>query len=109
MRAGIGWRGLRVVLRIVLVDLDHGYYYKHSYGGLPVPALKLKAVGTSTGVVIPKEMLIRMRVEKGDSLFAVESPDGYILTPYDPNVEEQLKAGREIMNQYRETFKKLAE
>ena len=74
-----------------------------------MPALKLKAVGTSTGVVIPKEMLIRMRVKKGDSLFAVESPDGYILTPYDPDVEEQLKAGREIMNQYRETFKKLAE
>ena len=74
-----------------------------------MPALKLKAVGTSTGVVIPKEMLIRMRVEKGDSLFAVESPDGYILTPYDPDVDEQLKMSREIMDEYRETFKKLAE
>jgi putative addiction module antidote len=70
--------------------------------------LKLKAVGTSTGVVIPKEMLHRLKVERGDSLFVIETPEGYLLTPYDPAVEEELKLGREFMREYRETFKALA-
>jgi putative addiction module antidote len=71
-------------------------------------ALKLTAVGTSTGVVIPKEMLSRLKVAKGDTLFAVETPSGYLLTPYDPAVEEQLTLGREFMAEYRETLRALA-
>ena len=70
--------------------------------------LKLTKIGTSTGAVIPKEMLNRLKVEKGDSLFAIETPEGYLLTPYDPTVEEQLKAGRDFMKEYREAFKALA-
>ena len=70
--------------------------------------LKLTAVGTSTGVVIPKAMLSRMKVKKGDSLYAVETPDGLLLTPYDPSIEEQLEAGRKFLKDYRETFKALA-
>jgi len=70
--------------------------------------LKLKAVGTSTGVVLPKEMLRRLKVERGDSLFVIETPEGYLLTPYDPAVEEELKLGREFMREYRETFRALA-
>lgn len=70
--------------------------------------LKLTAVGTSTGAVIPKEMLVRLKLEKGDTLFAIETPSGYLLTPYDPEVEEQLRLGREFMKDYRETFRALA-
>ena len=70
--------------------------------------LKLTTVGSSTGVVIPKEMLSRLKGEKGDALFAVETPQGYLLTPYDPEVEVQLKAGRRFMKRYRDTFKALA-
>ena len=70
--------------------------------------LKLTAVGTSTGAIIPKEMLARLKVRKGDRLFAVETPSGYLLTPYDPAVEEQLRLGREFMAEYRETFHALA-
>lgn len=70
--------------------------------------LKLRAVGTSTGVIVPKEMLVRLRVTKDDALFAVETPDGYLLTPYDPEVERQLKLGREFMARYRDTFRALA-
>lgn len=70
--------------------------------------LKLTAIGTSTGVVIPKEMLNRMKVERGDLLHVVETPEGYLLTPYDPNVAEQVEAGREFMKNYRDTFKALA-
>ena len=70
--------------------------------------LKLTAVGTSTGVVIPKEMLAHLRVERGDSLHVVETPEGYLLTPFDPAIEVQLQAGREFMKEYRDTFKVLA-
>jgi putative addiction module antidote len=70
--------------------------------------LKLTTVGTSTGVVIPKEMLTRMRVERGDTLHVIETPQGYLLTPFDPAVDAQLEAGREFMKTYRDTFKVLA-
>ncbi len=70
--------------------------------------LKLRAVGTSTGLVLPKEMLARMKVKKDDSVFLIETPDGYLLTPYDPEVEQQLKAGRDFMAKHRETFRALA-
>jgi len=70
--------------------------------------LKLTAVGTSTGVVIPKEMLNRMKVERGDALHVIETPDGYLLTPYDPKVAAQVEAGREFMKDNRDVFKALA-
>ncbi len=70
--------------------------------------LKLRAVGTSTGVVLPKEILVRLRVKKDDVLFAVETPEGYLLTPYDPEVEHQLAIGREFAAEYRDTFRALA-
>jgi putative addiction module antidote len=74
-----------------------------------MPTLKLTAVGTSTGVVIPKEMLNRMKVERGDVLHVSEAPGGYLITPYDPAVAAQVEAGREFMKEYRDTFKALAE
>ncbi len=70
--------------------------------------LKLTSVGTSTGLVIPKEMLTRMNVEKGDVLHATETPDGFLLTPYDPAVQKQLEHGRRFMKEYREVFQALA-
>ncbi len=74
-----------------------------------VASIKLTTVGTSTGAVIPKEMLAHMKVEKGDTLYAIETADGYLITPYDPSIEDQLEAGRQFMNDYRDTFKALAE
>jgi putative addiction module antidote len=71
--------------------------------------LKLTAVGTSTGVVIPKELLTRMKLEKGDVLHAIETRDGLLLTPYDAEIEEQIACGEQFMNRYRETFKAVAE
>ena len=73
-----------------------------------MPSLKLIKVGTSTGAIIPKEMLARLKVEKGDTLYAIETKEGYLLTPYDPAIADQLEAGREFMKEYRETFKALA-
>lgn len=70
--------------------------------------LKLRAVGTSTGVVLPKELLHRLRVQEQDFLFAVDTPGGLLLTPYDPEIEEQLKLGREILKEHRDTLRALA-
>jgi putative addiction module antidote len=70
--------------------------------------LKLRAVGTSTGVVLPKETLHHLKVSQGDTLFALETPDGYLLTPFDPAVEEQLKVGLDLMAKYRDVFRALA-
>lgn len=72
-------------------------------------SLKLITVGASTGVVIPKEMLARMNVGKGDTLYAVEAPDGsYRLTPYDPLFERKMEAADSIMRRYRNTLHILA-
>ena len=71
--------------------------------------LKLTTVDSSTGVIIPEEMLKSMKLENGDSLYAVETSEGYVLTPYNPEVEAQIQKGRQFMKQYRESFKALAE
>ncbi len=66
-------------------------------------------VGTSTGLVIPKEMLTRMKVERGDFLHVSETAGGYLITPYDPAIAAQVEAEREFTKAYRDTFKVLAE
>jgi bifunctional DNA-binding transcriptional regulator/antitoxin component of YhaV-PrlF toxin-antitoxin module len=53
-------------------------------------------------------MLNRMKVERGDALHVIETPEGYLLTPYDPKIAAQVEAGREFMKEYRDTFKALA-
>jgi putative addiction module antidote len=71
-------------------------------------ALKLTQIGNSVGVILPKEMLARLKLEKGDTVYVTEAPDGFTLTPYDPAFEEQLALGREFMREYRDTFRALA-
>lgn len=70
--------------------------------------LKLTPVGTSTGVILPKQLLALMRVEKGDQLYAVETPNGILLTPYDPEIQEQLEIGDKLLEKHRDVFKALA-
>ena len=71
-------------------------------------ALKLTQIGNSVGVILPKEMLARLKLEKGDTLFVTDAANGVTLTPYDPTLEEQIKAGREFMHEFRDTFHQLA-
>ena len=70
--------------------------------------LKLTQIGNSVGVILPKEVLARLKLEKGSSVFVTETPTGYVLTPYDPSLGEQIEAGREFMQEYRDTFHQLA-
>ena len=71
-------------------------------------ALKLTQIGNSVGVILPKEMLARLKLEKGDTVFVTDAVNGVTLTPYDPSLEEQIKAGREFMHDFRDTFHQLA-
>jgi putative addiction module antidote len=71
--------------------------------------LKVTTVGSSAGVVLPKEALARLRVQKGDTLFLVEAPDGgYRLTAYDPDFERQMDLAEEIMREDRDVLRALA-
>jgi putative addiction module antidote len=73
-------------------------------------SLRLITVGTSIGVVIPKEMLTRMGVAKGDTIYAVEAPDGsYRLTPYDPAFVRKMEKVDDITRRYRNTLHILAQ
>jgi putative addiction module antidote len=70
--------------------------------------LKLTQVGNSVGTTFTKEALARLKVDKGDTLFLTESPDGYRLTPYDPEFEAQMDAARRIMRKRRNALRELA-
>ena len=70
--------------------------------------LKLTQIGNSVGVILPKEILARLKLEKGDTLFLTDSANGLVLTPYDPALDEQLALGREFMREYRDAFHQLA-
>jgi putative addiction module antidote len=71
-------------------------------------ALKITQIGNSLGLILPKEMLARLKLEKGDAVFVTDTPDGVVVTPYDPAVAEQLALGSEFMREYRNTFRELA-
>ncbi len=70
--------------------------------------LKLTTIGNSLGVVLPKEALARLRLEKGDTLFLTEAPDGFRLTPYNPTFEKQMQTARQIMKRRRAVLRELA-
>lgn len=71
-------------------------------------ALKLTQIGNSVGVILPKEILARLKLEKGDSLYLTDSPDGLRLTRQDPVFEEQMKQAREVMKARRAVLHELA-
>jgi putative addiction module antidote len=71
--------------------------------------VKLTTVGSSTGILLPKEILARLRVRKGDVLHVVETPNGIELTPYDPTFAEQIAAAEKVMHTDRAVLKKLSE
>jgi len=71
--------------------------------------LKVVTIGNSVGVTLPKELLERLRVKKGDSLIAVETPNGIELTPYDSEFAQQMEAAEDVMRRRRNMLRKLAE
>ena len=71
-------------------------------------ALKLTQIGNSVGVILPKEVLARLKVEKGDVLYLSEAVNGVLLTPYSPEFEEHMDAARDIMKKRRAVLHELA-
>ena len=71
-------------------------------------AIRVTAVGNSVGIILPKELVVRLRLARGDQLHVVETSRGIVLTPYDPALEVELKAGRSIARRYRSALRKLA-
>ncbi len=71
--------------------------------------LKVTAIGNSTGVILPKEILEKLRVSRGDELMVHETPDGILLSPFDPELARQMEVAERIMRQRRNLLKKLAE
>ncbi len=70
--------------------------------------LKVTRVGNSLGVVLPREVLRRLRIDKGDTLFALETSGGVELTPYDPVFERQMDVAERVMREDRDVLRRLA-
>ncbi|MBX3588731.1 MAG: AbrB/MazE/SpoVT family DNA-binding domain-containing protein [Ramlibacter sp.] len=72
-------------------------------------ALKLTQIGNSVGVILPKEVLARLKLEKGDTVFLTEAANGAIMmSPYSPEFETQMEAARRLMKKRRNVLRELA-
>jgi putative addiction module antidote len=71
--------------------------------------VKVTTVGNSVGIVLPKEILARLNIQKGDTLYVTETPDGVQLTPYRADFDKTMQVALDVMRRYRDTLKKLAE
>jgi putative addiction module antidote len=71
--------------------------------------LKITTVGNSAGVVLPREITERLRVEKGDTLFVLETPRGIELMSYDPEFASQMEVAEQVMREDRDALRKLAD
>jgi len=70
---------------------------------------KVIAIGNSTGIILPKEVLARLKLEKGDTICLSETPFGAYLTPYDDQFMRKLESTEKIMHKYRDALRKLAD
>jgi putative addiction module antidote len=73
-----------------------------------MPKLKITTVGSSAGIILNKEVMAKLNVKKGDSLYLTEAPGGYRLTPYDPDFERQMSLAEEIMHDDRDVLRALS-
>jgi putative addiction module antidote len=70
--------------------------------------VKITAIGNSMGIVLPKEALTKLRADKGDVLYLVDTPEGLTLTPYQQDFSAQLDAAEKVMKKYRNALHELA-
>ncbi len=71
--------------------------------------LKLTAIGNSTGVILPKEILEKLRASKGDSIFVTETPNGVELTKFDSEFARQMEIAERVMREDHDVLRRLAE
>ena len=70
--------------------------------------LKVRRIGNSLGVVLPKEVLAKLRVGEGDELSVSETPDGVALSPFNDEVAQQVEIMRDLAKRYRNALRELA-
>ena len=70
---------------------------------------KIIAIGNSAGIILPKEILARLNVQKGDYLYLNETPAGFQASPYDEEFDAKMEVADRIVRRYRDAFKRLAE
>lgn len=71
--------------------------------------LQIRKIGNSTGVILPKELLLKLGLKEGDKLSVVELSDQELrLATYDPRHAETMAVAREILDEYKDTFRELA-
>ena len=71
-------------------------------------SLKVTRIGNSLGVILPKEITDRLKLEKGDELAAIDTANGVELTPYDPAFDRKMKAAKRVAKRYRNALRELA-
>jgi putative addiction module antidote len=71
--------------------------------------VKITTIGNSTGIILSKEILAKLRVEKGDQLYVTETPSGIELTAYRPDFAEKMEIAKKIMRENRDVLRRLAE
>jgi putative addiction module antidote len=70
--------------------------------------LELKRIGNSTGLILPKDLLARLGLQQGDSVFVTEGPDGLTVQKRDETFEKGMEIARKAMKTYENTMKELA-
>lgn len=71
--------------------------------------VKLTTIGNSTGIILPRELLEKLRVQKGDTLHVLETPSGIELTSFDPEFARQMDVAERVMREDRDVLRRLAE
>ncbi len=70
--------------------------------------IKLTQIGNSVGIILPKEVLARLKLEKGDTVFLTDTPGGVTITPNDAEFAAQMDEARKIMKARRNVLRELA-
>lgn len=89
----------------VFIAYDYNIHYNVPMSN----KLKITTVGNSAGIVLPREILERLRVEKGDTLYALETPNGIELTAFDEEFADDMAVAEKVMRDNRDLLRKLAE
>jgi len=71
--------------------------------------LKLTIVGDSVGIILPKELMEKLRVDQGDTLYVIETQNGIELIPCNPELAAQMEIAERIMQEDRDVLRRLAE
>ncbi|KQP05849.1 MAG: AbrB family transcriptional regulator [Methylobacterium sp.] len=72
--------------------------------------LEVKKIGNSTGLILPKDLIAKLNLQQGQWLHVTEMPDGGVrLTPYDPDFDKAMAIVDDIMDEYKDTLRALAQ